>query len=58
MFVDSEIHATPGVAIFADSIRSWDPPYDHELVDTAKRKSIVRNITEAIGFCDERVEVM
>lgn len=58
MFIDSEVLATPAIAVFASSIRCWEPPFDREVIDDAKRQAIVSNITEAIRFCGETVQIM
>jgi len=45
MFVDSEVLAKPGaMALWGETIRRWDPPYDAEMVGPVERSRIIDNI--------------
>jgi Immunity protein 74 len=46
-----------GLAIFANSIRAWQPPFQDEPIDDAKRQSIVDNIRRAFRFDGFEIEV-
>ncbi|UCG11219.1 MAG: hypothetical protein JSU72_11745 [Deltaproteobacteria bacterium] len=51
LVVDSEVLAGPsGLAVYQNSIKSWDPPHDYELIDESKRLTIVDNIRRALRF--------
>jgi hypothetical protein len=59
LFIDSEVLAPgKGIAIFAKSIRKWDPPYEGEPIDPAKKRAIVSNIRKALSFRSETLEVL
>lgn len=60
LFVDSEIQAfgSPiSLVISKSSIRSWDTPYDRELIDDATRDIIVDNIRRAFAFKGHKIDV-
>ena len=46
--IDSEVLTSTGIAIIKDSIRKWNPPYEKEIVDDAKGKTIIDNIKRAL----------
>jgi len=49
--VNSEVvGGSVGVSIYKSSIRTWNPPYDDEIIDEDKRKAIVENIRRAFRF--------
>jgi hypothetical protein len=59
LFIDSEILNGPsGLGIYTSSIRSWDPPYDNEVIDDAKRAAIVDNVRRAFRFRGLEIDVM
>jgi len=58
MHVDSEVLASPGMAIYVKSIRAWDPPYQDVSVTPEDSIRIVRNICAAIAWKGESVEVV
>jgi hypothetical protein len=44
-FVDSEVLATPGaMVVYRNSINSWDPPHESDVIDDDDRERIIRNI--------------
>lgn len=43
--VNAEILATPEIAVYADSIRSWN---DGDAIDDATRDMIIQNIRDAV----------
>ena len=58
LFIDSEVLAEPGIAIFSRSIKAWSPPFEHEHISESQKQKIIKNIKKAIEFCGERVEVL
>jgi hypothetical protein len=57
--VDSEVLAGPsGLVIYADSIRSWNPPHQDEAIDESKRDAIVENIRRAFRFRGLEIEIL
>ena len=48
MFVDSELLTGPsGMAVYEDTIRRWDPPYENVPVTDSDRTRILNNIRDA-----------
>lgn len=59
LFVDSEVLAVgKGIAVFANSIRNWSPPYEREGITSDERQRIVRNICRAMEFRNQAIEVL
>jgi Immunity protein 74 len=59
MFVDSEVLAAGhGIAIFKASLKCWKPPHDTEPLSDEKKREILRNISSAIGFRKQPVEIL
>lgn len=57
--VDSELLAGPsGLAIYRNSIRSWNPPHDNDLIDENERDRIVDNIRRAFRFDGFEIQVL
>ena len=57
--VDSEVLAGPsGMVIYQNSIKSWDPPHNNELIDESKRNTIVDNIRRAFRFQGYEIQVL
>ena len=57
--IDSEVLAGPaGLAIYKDSIKSWNPPHEGETIDEAKRDAIVENIRRAFRFRGSEIHVL
>ena len=50
LFVDSEVLAQGEIAIWRNSIKSWTSSHDIEIIDTAKRNEIVKNIIRAFAW--------
>ncbi len=51
LFVDSEVLLGPsGMAIYANSIKTWEPPFANEEIDESKKVSIIENIRRAFRF--------
>ena len=48
--VDSEVLTSSEIAIIKDSIRSWNSPYENEIIDDAVRSSIIDNIKRAFDY--------
>jgi hypothetical protein len=47
--VDSEVLATPAIAVWADGIRAWDPPHADDPLGDDDRRRILQNIAEAFA---------
>lgn len=59
MFVDSEVLARSGIAVWKSKIQHWREPYQNEAVDDAKRAEIVENFRRAIvEFWGSEIEVI
>ncbi|MGA7194887.1 MAG: Imm74 family immunity protein [Anaerolineales bacterium] len=59
LYMYSEIEASPGnIAIWKESIRNWEPPYENELIDENKRDAIVENIRRAFRWKGESIDVV
>ena len=59
LYMYSEILASPGnIAIWKESIRNWEPPYQNELIDENKRDAIVENIRRAFRWKVEWIDVL
>ena len=46
-----------GYAIYAKSIKNWDPLYESVEINVHKRNQIINNIEEAFKFAGYRVEL-
>ena len=57
LFIDSELLAAGPflLGMYSGSIKSWDPPYDNEIIDESKRAAIVDNVRRA--FRSEGFEI-
>jgi hypothetical protein len=56
--IDSEYLAGPaGLVMYKDSIKSWNPPHDNEVIDASKRDTIVDNIRRAFRFRGIEIQV-
>lgn len=59
MFVDSEVLTGPsGMMVYGSSIARWDPPYDEENIDEAKRQQVIENIRKAFRFQCFEIQVI
>jgi hypothetical protein len=59
MFVDSEVLARSGIAVWRNRIQSWREPYQDETVDEGKRAQIIENIRHAVvEFWGSELEVV
>jgi hypothetical protein len=47
--VDSEVLATPAIAVWPSGIRSWNPPHADEPLTDDDRRRILQNIAEAFA---------
>ena len=57
--IDSEVLAGPaGLAIYKDSIQSWNPPHGGDTIDEAERDAIVENIRRAFRFQGFEIHVL
>ncbi len=59
LFIDSEVLLGPsGMAIYAYSIKAWEPPFDNEEIDESKKLSIIENIRRAFRFEGFEIHVL
>ena len=57
--IDSEMLTGPhGLGIYTDSIVSWMPPHNGEVIDEAHRAAIVENIRRAFLFDGYEIDVI
>jgi hypothetical protein len=56
--VDSEVLATPAIAVWAGGIRSWDPPHANDPLSDDDRRRILQNIAEAFASQGWGLEVI
>ena len=47
LHIDSEVSSATEIAVFKKSIRTWDPPYNEEIIDDNKRDTIIENMRRA-----------
>jgi hypothetical protein len=57
-FVDSEVLATPAVAVWPSGIRCWDPPHEADPLTDDDRRRILQNIAEAFASQDWGLELI
>jgi hypothetical protein len=50
MWIDSEVLATANIAVFTESIRRWNPPYEREPINEDQRDTIIDNIRRAFNW--------
>lgn len=59
MFVDSEVLARSGIAVWRNRIKNWREPYQDETIDESKRVQIIENIRRAVvEFWRSELEVI
>jgi hypothetical protein len=59
MFVDSEVLiGTSGIAVYKDTIRKWDPPYNNVPVTDSDRDRILKNIRDAFRSHGFEIDVI
>jgi hypothetical protein len=57
--VDSEVLAPgKGIAIYVNSIRKWDAPYQEQSISAEDKSRIVANIKSAMDFRQEPIEIL
>jgi hypothetical protein len=47
--VDSEVLATPAIAVWPSGIRRWDPPHEDDPLTDEDRRRILQNIADAFA---------
>lgn len=47
-----------GIAIYKNSIKKWNPPYENELIDIDKQNEIIENITKALEFKKIKIDII
>jgi hypothetical protein len=53
-----EILASPaGYALYKQSIKGWQAPYNAEDIDDVKRERIIQNVERALRFANYQVEI-
>ena len=55
--IDSEVLTSRGIAIIKDSIRTWNPPYEKEIIDDTIRDTIIDNIKRAFDYKNVQIYV-
>ena len=59
LYIGSEILARPrNIAIWRESIRIWEPPYNHQRINEKKREAIIDNIRRAFHWKGETIDVV
>ena len=59
MFVDSEVSTGPsGMAVYKDTVRTWDPSYDNIPVTDSDRDRILNNVREAFRSQGLEIDVI
>jgi hypothetical protein len=59
LLIDSEMLASSsGLVIYKNSISSWKPPFENEIIDENKRSAIVDNIRRAFRFLGLEIDIM
>jgi hypothetical protein len=59
LHIYAELLNGPSVlGIYTSSIKSWDPPYNNEVIDESKRAAIVENVRRAYRFSGFEIDVM
>jgi Immunity protein 74 len=56
VLIGAEMLATKGFAVYADSIKKWDPP-DKSKISRQERDRIVGNVRLALASQDESAEI-
>jgi len=57
-FVDSEVLASPAIAVWPSGIRRWDPPHEDDLLTDDDRRRILQNIADAFASQDWGLELL
>jgi hypothetical protein len=58
MFIDSEVLATPrAIALYANSIRAWDPPHEADSIGAEDRDRIVENVRLALASDEAELQI-
>jgi len=58
LFVDSELLVGPAACVvWSRSIKAWEPPYEAETIDSAKRQSILENIRRWFRAGGNEIEI-
>lgn len=59
MIVDAEVLAPGhGIALFKKSLLGWKPPYDGEHLSDERKVEILNNISRAINFRQQPIEIL
>ncbi len=59
IFIDSEALAKPGaIALYASSIKRWEPPHETDELESSDRDRIIENIRRAFKFKGHTLEVI
>jgi len=57
-FVDSEVLASPAIAVWPSGIRRLDPPHEDDLLTEDDRRRILQNIADAFASQDWGLELI
>jgi hypothetical protein len=55
--IDSEVANATTIAVIKDSIQTWNPPHENEVIDNKKRDSIIDNIRRAFHSQLKSIEI-
>lgn len=56
--LDSEVLATPAIAVWASGIHRWDPPHADDSLTDADRRRILQNLADAFASQGWGLEVI
>ena len=57
-FLDSEVLATPAIAVWPGGIRRWDPPHADDPLTDDDRRRILQNVADAFASQDWGLEIV
>jgi Immunity protein 74 len=57
-FVESEVLATPAIAVWPSGIRCWDPPHAESPLTDDDRRRILQNIADAFASQEWGLEII
>jgi immunity protein 74 of polymorphic toxin system len=57
-FVESEVLATPAIAVWPSGIRCWDPPHAEDPLTDDDRRRILQNIGDAFASQEWGLEII
>jgi len=59
MHINSElIKRFDGIVVYSNSMRTWDPPHENEVIDANKKNQIIDNIRRAFQYKGYEIHVI